>query len=176
MNCVGAAVSFQMWRQVGCLKKFLNWVDHSQTGFGHGFWHPTPVTTLERINFELTHSHQVFYFSLLVTRLIISRVLAWAIFKIVKLPFWCLKWSAVKLVDSTTNLVAKIPPVSAGKAKKRKKQKTRVTKRRTRSYKRLVEAEENIKQIVASKVSYFLNFSVELMLFIVSLEGFWIRL
>ena len=96
----------------------------------------------------------MFYFSLLVTRLIISRVLAWAIFKIVKLPFWCLKWSAVKLVDSTTNLVAKIPPVSAGKAKKRKKQKTRVTKRRTRSYKRLVEAEENIKQIVATKVCF----------------------
>merc|ERR1712189_85020 len=111
-----------------------------------------PVGNFERIKFELTHSHQVFYFSLLIARLVTARIFSWIFVKVVKFP-----WSrVVKNVTKTTIKVSKtltnIPLVSSGRKIVKRQKKSKILKRRTRSSTRLAEAFEEVNDVIEKKV------------------------
>merc|ERR1712168_1597830 len=111
------------------------------------------IGKLERIKFELTHSHQVFYFSLLSARLVIARILSWILIKVAKFPWSGIFKKGTKSTVKATKTLTNIPLVSSGRKVVKRRKKSKILKRQTRSSTRLAEAFEKVKD--AEKEAFF---------------------
>ena len=104
------------------------------------------VSTWERVKFEFTQSHRVFFFSLICARLFVARILAFLLVKTIKLA----SWSNVSV--ELKRVLCLIPKVSGGCGGAIRKRRTKIRRVKTRSSTRLAQAAAECRDVIEQRV------------------------
>ena len=129
------------------------------------------VSTKERLYYEITHSHQTYFFGLFFTRLILARLLTWVAMSVGKWALPIVSQLFEWVLSSTHSLVKKlshkeiglflVPSVSSGTSSNKRKKKKEIPKLspwKTRQRKaRLDKAAKEIKKVIREKVFFSIH-------------------